>query len=51
MAPLIKDELFITTAGGATAEWNAVHPSDGNIQVKTLGLCSSIGLGLALGLP
>ena len=44
IASLIKDELFVTTAGGATAEWNAVRPSDGNIQVKTLGLCSSIGL-------
>ena len=51
IAPLIENELFITTAGGATAEWNAVHPSDGNIQVKTLGLCSSIGHGLALALP
>lgn len=51
IAPLIKNELFVTTAGGATAEWNAVHQSDGNIQVKTLGLCSSIGLGLALALP
>jgi len=51
IAPLIKDELFITTAGGATAEWSAVRPSEGNIQVKTLGLCSSIGLGLALALP
>ena len=51
IAPLINDELFVTTAGGATAEWNAVHPSDGNIQVKTLGLCSSIGLGLAIALP
>ena len=51
IAPLIRDELFVTTAGGATAEWNAVHPGDGNIQVKTLGLCSSIGLGLALALP
>jgi len=51
IAPLIKDELFVTTAGGATAEWNAVRPSDGNIQVKTLGLCSSIGLGLAVSLP
>jgi len=51
IATLIKDELFVTTAGGATAEWNAVRPSDGNIQVKTLGLCSSIGLGLALSLP
>ena len=50
IAPLIKNELFVTTAGGATAEWNGVHPSDGNIQVKTLGLCSSIGLGLALSL-
>ena len=49
IAPLIKNELFVTTAGGATAEWNAVRPSDGNIQVKTLGLCSSIGLGLAIG--
>lgn len=51
IAPLIKDELFVTTAGGATAEWNAVRPGDGNIQVKTLGLCSSIGLGLAISLP
>jgi thiamine pyrophosphate-dependent acetolactate synthase large subunit-like protein len=51
IASLIKDALFITTAGGATAEWNAVRPSDGNIQVKTLGLCSSIGLGLAIALP
>ena len=51
IATLVKDELFITTAGGATAEWNAVRPSDGNIQVKTLGLCSSIGLGVAISLP
>jgi thiamine pyrophosphate-dependent acetolactate synthase large subunit-like protein len=51
IASLVKDELFVTTAGGATAEWNAVRPSDGNIQVKTLGLCSSIGLGLAIALP
>ena len=51
IALLIQDALFVTTAGGATAEWNAVRPGDGNIQVKTLGLCSSIGLGLALSLP
>jgi len=51
IAPLIKDELFVTTAGGATSEWFAIRPSDGNIQVKTLGLCSSIGLGLAVALP
>lgn len=51
IAPLMKEELFVTTAGGATSEWNAVRPSDGNLQVKTLGLCSSIGLGLAIALP
>jgi len=51
IAPLFSDELFVTTAGGATNEWNAVRPSDANMQVKTLGLCSSIGLGLAIALP
>lgn len=49
--PLIKEELFVTSAGGATSEWCAIHKSDGNLQVKTLGLCSSIGLGLAVALP
>jgi thiamine pyrophosphate-dependent acetolactate synthase large subunit-like protein len=48
---LVHDELVVTTAGGATVEWHAIHPSDGNLQAKTLGLCSSIGLGLALGQP
>lgn len=51
IAPMMKDEIFVTTAGGATSEWNAVRAGDGNIQVKTLGLCSSIGLGLAIALP
>src|ERR1044071_9458882 len=51
IAPLVDQELFVTTAGGATAEWNVLRQSDGNIQVKTLGLCSSIGLGLAIALP
>jgi thiamine pyrophosphate-dependent acetolactate synthase large subunit-like protein len=51
IAPLVKDELFVTTAGGATSEWAAVKPGDGNLQVKTLGLCSSIGLGLAIAIP
>jgi thiamine pyrophosphate-dependent acetolactate synthase large subunit-like protein len=32
-------------------EWHALRPSDGNFRVRTLGLCSSIALGMALGLP
>lgn len=51
IAPLFTDELFVTTNGGTTTEWNSVRPGEGNLQVKTMGLCSSIGLGLALALP
>lgn len=51
IAPMLKDELVVSTAGGATSEWDHIRPSDGNLQVKTLGLCSSIGLGLAIALP
>jgi len=48
---LVSDEFVVSTAGAATTQWHALHPSDGQLQVKTLGLCSSIGLGLALGQP
>jgi sulfopyruvate decarboxylase subunit beta len=34
-----------------TLEWNTLRPSEGNLRVRTLGLCSSIALGMALGLP
>jgi thiamine pyrophosphate-dependent acetolactate synthase large subunit-like protein len=51
IAPLFTNELFVTTNGGTTTEWNSVRPSEANMQVKTMGLCSSIGLGLALALP
>ena len=51
MKDLIGDELVVTTAGSATSDWHVVHPSDGQLQAKTLGLCSSIGLGLAIGQP
>lgn len=51
VGPLVTDELVVTTAGGATNEWQAYGPPDGHLHVKTLGLCSSIGLGLALALP
>lgn len=41
----------MSSAGATTLEWNALRPSDGNFRVRTLGLCSSIALGMALGLP
>lgn len=47
----VGDALAVTTAGATTLEWNRFRPSDGNLMCKTLGLVSSIGLGIALGLP
>jgi len=51
VAPLLADEIVVTNNGGASTEWAAVGRPDSHLQVKTLGLCSSIGLGLALALP
>jgi len=51
LAPLVPDALVVSSAGAMTLEWNSVRPSDGNFRVRTLGLCSSIALGVALGLP
>ena len=47
----IGDALIITTVGGAAAEWNSLRPGDGNFRCRTLGLVSSIALGLAMALP
>lgn len=51
LAQQINDALVVSSAGAMTLEWNALHPGDGNFRVRTLGLCSSIALGMALGLP
>ncbi len=47
----IGDALVISTVGGAAAEWNSIRPGDGNLRCRTLGLVSSIAMGLALALP
>lgn len=51
LSSIISDALVVTSAGATTLEWNALRPGDGNFRVRTLGLCSSIALGMALGLP
>ena len=51
IADKVGDALVVGSAGGATVEWYHLRPSDGNMRSRTLGLASSIGLGIALGLP
>src|SRR5216117_3913641 len=46
-----NEALIVSSAGAMTLEWNYLRPGDGNFRVRTLGLCSSIALGMALGLP
>ena len=45
-----QDALVVNT-GGATREWSALRPSDGNLKTRTLGLVSSVACGIAMGLP
>jgi sulfopyruvate decarboxylase subunit beta len=51
MAELAGGALVVTGAGANTIEWVACRPGDGNFRVRTMGLVSSIALGMALGLP
>src|SRR3990170_7781814 len=51
LAAVAQDALIVSSAGATTLEWNGIRPGDGNLRVRTLGLCSSIALGMALGLP
>lgn len=51
LAAMAGDALVVSSAGAVTLEWNALRPDEGNFRVRTLGLCSSIALGMALGLP
>jgi sulfopyruvate decarboxylase subunit beta len=41
----------VVAAGWSAREWQALRPGDGNFRPRTLGLASSISLGIALGLP
>lgn len=45
------EDALAVAAGWAAREWQALRPGDGNFRPRTLGLVSSISLGIALGLP
>jgi sulfopyruvate decarboxylase subunit beta len=50
LAEIAGDAIGVTTAS-TTLEWSNLRPSEANLRVRTLGLASSVGLGLALTLP
>jgi thiamine pyrophosphate-dependent acetolactate synthase large subunit-like protein len=51
LAPLIKDEIVVTSGSGQRVEWGHLAPRDGNLFIGSLGIALGVGLGLAIGLP
>ena len=48
LIPLISDELVVTNIGLPSQEMHPGRPADELLHAGTMGLASSIGLGLAM---
>lgn len=51
MAPLITDQIVVTSGSGQRVEWGHLSPHEGNLFVGSLGCALGVGLGLAICLP
>ncbi|MBM4299178.1 MAG: thiamine pyrophosphate-binding protein, partial [Deltaproteobacteria bacterium] len=51
LAPLITDQLVVTSLSGQRVEWGHLSKHDGNLLLGSMGNALSVGLGLALALP
>lgn len=50
LAPLITDQLVVTSLSGQRVEWGHLSKHDGNLLLGSMGNALSVGLGLALAL-
>jgi thiamine pyrophosphate-dependent acetolactate synthase large subunit-like protein len=51
LAPVLGTDALVVATAYTGREWFHLRPSDGNIRTRTLGLISSLALGIALELP
>jgi len=51
LAPVLGADALVVAASYTGREWVHLRPGDGNIRTRTLGLTSSMALGIALELP
>ncbi len=51
LAPLITDQLVLTSQSGQRIEWSHLSNRDGNLLVGMMGCAIGVGMGLALALP
>lgn len=51
LAPLITDQLVVTSLSGQKIEWAHLSKHEGNLLVGTMGNALAVAIGLALALP
>ena len=51
LAPVVGPDALVVTTSYTGREWFHLRPGDGNMRTRTLGLISSLALGIALELP
>jgi sulfopyruvate decarboxylase subunit beta len=51
LAPLISDQLVVTSLSGQRVEWGHLSKHEGNLLLGSMGNALAVGLGLALALP
>jgi sulfopyruvate decarboxylase subunit beta len=51
MAPLIGDQIIVTSLSGQRVEWGHLSQRDGNLLLGSMGNALAVGAGLALALP
>jgi sulfopyruvate decarboxylase subunit beta len=51
LAPLITNQLVVTSLSGQRVEWGHLSQHEGNLLLGSMGNALSVGLGLALALP
>jgi sulfopyruvate decarboxylase subunit beta len=51
LAPLITDQLVVTSLSGQRVEWGHLSRHEGNLLLGSMGNALAVGVGLALALP
>jgi sulfopyruvate decarboxylase subunit beta len=51
LAPLMTDQLVVTSQSGQRVEWSHLSKHEGNLLVGSMGNALGVGIGLALALP
>ena len=51
LAPLITDQIVVTSLSGQKIEWAHLSKHEGNLLVGTMGTALGVGIGIAVALP